>query len=219
MLMDMCNKICPFKPNVPECSKCAKVYSQANEIQDMLPRRMLPQPEAIVVEPSSHAIMFTPEVVVTGIERKQCCYLDQCSTVPLDAECGMRCYEPCDAVCTGHCLVNPQCPHECDKVRLEQYKLRYQMWLAQKLNQIKLKYRAMATACLLKTRLAFDGEVQNYYQVARNALARLSNGIMLNDEEENEDDDIGNGQGAISEENLYNNGNEYLDYGLLQQQK
>lgn len=44
------------------------------------------------------------------------------------------------------------------------------MWLVKKLNEIKQKYRAMATACLLRTRLAFVGEVQNYYQAARGAL-------------------------------------------------
>lgn len=48
--------------------------------------------------------------------------------------------------------------------------MRYRMWLAAKLNEIKLKYREMATACLLRTRSAFVGEVQNYYDAASKAL-------------------------------------------------
>jgi hypothetical protein len=134
---------------------------------------MEPQPEAIVIEPESHAIMFTPEIVVAGVERKQCCYLDTCMTVPMDAKCEPVCYEPCDSVCTGRCMVNPQCPHECDRIKKEQFKLKYRIWLAAKLNDIKRKYREMATACLLRTRLAFVGEVQNYYQAAKMALADL----------------------------------------------
>lgn len=144
---------------------------------------MATQPEAIVVEPETHAIMFTPEIVVAGYERKQCCYLDKCKTVHLSAKCDPICYEPCDSVCTGRCQVNPQCPHECERVRKEQFKLRYRMWLAGKLNDIKQKYREMATACLLRTRLAFVGEVQNYYQAAKMAIGELSvhgdNGVSV----------------------------------------
>lgn len=134
---------------------------------------MITQPEAIVVEPETHAIMFTPEIVVAGYERKQCCYLDKCTTVPLESKCDPICYEPCDSVCTGRCMVNPQCPHECDRIRKEQFKLRYRIWLAGKLNEIKQKYRDMATACLLRTRLAFVGEVQNYYQAAKSTLGGI----------------------------------------------
>lgn len=52
--------------------------------------------------------------------------------------------------------------------------MRYRIWLANKLNDIKKKYREMATACLLKTRLAFVGEVQNYYQAAKQALSEAA---------------------------------------------
>lgn len=58
--------------------------------------------------------------------------------------------------------------------------MRYRMWLAAKLNEIKLKYREMATACLLRTRLAFVGEVQNYYDAASEALGEqpVLNGVV-----------------------------------------
>lgn len=59
--------------------------------------------------------------------------------------------------------------------------MQYRMWLANKLNDIKRKYREMATACLLRTRLAFVGEVQNYYQAAKTALGD----IPLSDEQIN----------------------------------
>lgn len=172
MMMELCNKICPFRPLTPECSKCPEIYSLTKQPTpgEFNKKSMVTQPEAIAIEPETHAIMFTPEIFVAGIERKQCCYLDKCTNVPMDATCDPICYEPCDSVCTGRCFVNPQCPHECDRVRKQQFKLRYRIWLAGKLNEIKTKYRAMATACLLRTRLAFVGEVQNYYQAAKTAL-------------------------------------------------
>ena len=56
------------------------------------------------------------------------------------------------------------------------------MWLAGKLNEIKQKYRELATACLLRTRLAFVSEVQKYYQTAKLAIGQLgddSNTVQL----------------------------------------
>lgn len=199
MLVDLCNKICPFRPNIPECAKCAQIYAQIVQptAGEFKRKTMQTQPEAVVVEPETHVIMFTPEIVVNGYERKQCCYMDQCSTVPINAKCEPVCYEPCDAVCTGRCNVNPQCPHECDRIKREQFKLRYRMWLAQKLNDIKKKYRAMATACLLRTRLAFVGEVQNYYQAARGALEDTP--LRLSDEETPQEDETQDNQAAKNE--------------------
>lgn len=192
MMVDLCNKICPFRPEVPECVKCAQIYSQVAGVGTAADdfKKTINQPEAIVVEPQSHAIMFTPEILDAGYERKQCCYMDSCSYVPMNEPCEPRCYEPCDSVCTGHCFENPQCPGECERVRMEQYKLQYRIWLSQKLNAIKQKYRAMATACLLRTRLAYVGEVQNYYQMARAAMggmAPVTQGIYMDEGEESDD--------------------------------
>lgn len=188
MLVELCNKICPFRPNIPECAKCAQIYAQMSPPTpgEFNRKTMQTQPESIVVEPETHAIMYTPEIVVDGFQRKQCCYLDACNTVSLQEKCDPICYEPCDAVCTGRCRLNPQCPNECDRIRQEQNKLRYRIWLAQKLNDIKKKYRAMATACLLRTRLAFVGEVQNYYQAARGALGGQV--LNLGDETDEQND-------------------------------
>lgn len=136
----------------------------------------------MLVDPDTHSIMFTPEIVIAGYERKQCCYLDDCVTVPFDTQCDPICYEPCDATCTGRCNVNPTCPNECVRIRNEEFKIRYRVWLAGKLNEIKQKYRDMATACLLRTRLAFVGEVQNYYQAAKSAIGPL--GILGDENEE-----------------------------------
>jgi hypothetical protein len=48
------------------------------------------------------------------------------------------------------------------------------MWLATKLNEIKLRYRELATACLLRTRVAFVGEVQKYYETAKLAIGQIT---------------------------------------------
>lgn len=183
MMVELCNKICPFRPQFSECSKCPEIYAQtaSPEPGQFEKKSLATQPEGVVIDPENHAIHFTPEIVVVGYERKQCCYMDKCTTVALDAVCDPICYEPCDSVCTGRCFVNPECPHQCDVIRKEQLKLRYRIWLAQKLNEIKKKYRAMATACLLRTRLAFVGEVQNYYQAAKQTIGEIQ---LLRDEDE-----------------------------------
>jgi hypothetical protein len=175
-MVDLCNKICPFKPNHPQCAKCAQIYSQtaqnAPTPREFAKKTMATQPESIVVEPDTHAIMFTPEIVVAGVERKQCCYMDKCTTVPLNTKCEPICYEPCDSICTGRCRVNPQCPNVCDRIRQEQFKMKYRLWLVQKLNQIKQKYRSMVDACIMKTRLAYVGEMDTYVKAANNLLNR-----------------------------------------------
>jgi hypothetical protein len=48
------------------------------------------------------------------------------------------------------------------------------MWLAGKLNEIKQKYRGLATACLLRTRVAFVSEFQKYYSAAKLAIEQLA---------------------------------------------
>lgn len=193
MLVELCNKICPFNPKHPECAKCP-------EVGDFTKKSMITQPEAIVVEPDTHAIMFTPEIVVAGEERKQCCYLDKCHTVPLDAKCAPICYEPCDAACTGRCMVNPQCPHECDRIAKQQYKMRYRIWLANKLNDIKQKYRELAKACLLRTRMAFVNEVQGYYKDAKQTLGDVSLDSLIGPTGQIQDED--GIQGQVQDEQL-----------------
>jgi hypothetical protein len=208
MMVDLCNKICPFRPDIPACVQCAQIYAQVAPNTEGI-RKNMNQPEMIVVEPETHAIMFTPEIVVAGYERKQCCYMDQCTFVPMAASCEPRCYEPCDSVCTGRCFVNPQCPNACERVRLEQYRLQYQIWLSQKLNAIKNKYRAMATACLLRTRLAFVGEVQHYTQKVRSELGQIPQMAVLLDEDEDVDGEI---QRRVLAEEQEQSGLDYQDF-------
>lgn len=167
-MVEMCNKICPFKTDIPECAGCAQIYAL---LANPHSTDVFTQPESLMVEPNNHMIIFNPEIVVVGSQRKQCCYLDQCEIVAIDDACETRCYEPCDMACTGRCFINPQCPNRCEAVRQEQFRIKYKIWLVQKLNEIKKKYRAMATACLLKTRLAFVNEVQNLSSSAKEALA------------------------------------------------
>lgn len=128
------------------------------------------QPVTAVREPEPNLL----ELLLGNRRRKPCCQMDRCTMIDINEECEPICFEPCDAVCTGQCQVNPECPNACEMIRMEQMKLRYRMWLAGKLNAIKLKYRAMATACLLRTRQEFVGEVQNYFEAAKLALGQLT---------------------------------------------
>ena len=172
IMVELCNKICPFKPSTPGCQNCAKIYAQT--VGPVFNKKSLhTQPESVVVDPDTHAILFTPEIVVNGVERKQCCYLDQCLTVPFSQKCEPVCYEPCDSVCTDRCQKNPQCPDACDDIRKEQFKLRYRIWLANKLNEVKQKYKAVATACLLRTRLSFVTEIQKFYNDASSIIGNV----------------------------------------------
>ena len=192
-------------------------------IDDIHKRLDTAEPEIIVIEPNSHAIFFKPEVVVAGQERKQCCYMDQCETVPLHAKCESRCYEPCDAVCTGRCRLNPQCPNQCEVVKQKLLKMQYKMWLANKLNEIKKKYRAMATACLLKTRLAFVGEVQRLHAETAKVLGdeftfqaeeqqvvpnEVIEQLKDEDEDENKSENESEASAVTDEEDDYQNSKE-----------
>ena len=164
IMVELCNKFCPFNPSNPECARCGQVYyMSAHPDKEVLAKKsMYTQAESLVVDPDTHAIAFKPEILVNGLE-KECCYMDKCSMVPLQHVCPSVCYEPCDSACTDKCSVNPQCPNECDRIRKEQFKLRYRIWLMNKLNEIKQKYRNYAAMCLLKTRAGFVNELNQFY--------------------------------------------------------
>jgi len=177
-MVELCNKVCPFRPTTPGCDSCPQIYEQTQlpepiENEGQQPSNVHSEPERIVVEPATHEIILSPEILVIGTRQKECCYLDECFMVPLQQSCDPVCYEPCNAVCTGRCRVNPECPHECDKKTREEYQLRYRIWLATKLNAIKQRYRAAAAQCLLKTRLSFVSEVRGFVTEAKLALGNL----------------------------------------------
>lgn len=165
--VDLCSNLCPLKPDIPQCSQCGPAYSVTPD-PDFDKKGMHPQASIMEPEPS---IM---EMILANRRRKPCCHMDRCTMIDVDEECEPVCFEPCDAACTGQCHVNPECPNACEMIRTEQMKLKYRMWLAGKLNAIKLKYRAMATACLLRTRQEFVGEVQNYFEAAKLALGQIT---------------------------------------------
>lgn len=175
IMVELCNKICPFNPTNPECARCGQVYyMSAHPDKEVLEKKsMYTQAEALVVDPQTHAIAFKPEIVVNGLQ-KECCYLDKCSMVPLQQECPSVCYEPCDSACTDKCMVNPECPNECDRIRKEQFKLRYRIWLMNKLNEIKQKYRNYAALCLLKTRAGLVDELKTFYTNVHASIAPIA---------------------------------------------
>lgn len=175
IMVELCNKICPFNPTNPECARCGQVYYlSAHPDKEVLEKKsMYTQAEALVVDPQTHAIAFKPEIVVNGLQ-KECCYLDKCNMVPMEQICPSVCYEPCDAACTDKCMVNPECPNECERIRKEQFKLRYRIWLMNKLNDIKQKYRNYAAMCLLKTRAGFVDELKTFYNTVHASIAPVA---------------------------------------------
>lgn len=167
IMIEMCNKICPFRPDIPACAECTKVMQILSQGGATTP---VTEPEAVSIDPHTHSIIFKPEIISMGKVQKQCCYLDQCEVVPYDFRCDTRCYEPCDQICTGRCFVNPQCPNKCIEIRIQLFKIKYQIWLANKLNEIKLKYRAMAEACMLKTKMAYEAEMESMKGVSSQVM-------------------------------------------------
>jgi hypothetical protein len=129
----------------------------------------------VIVEEQSHIVEYIPEILTIGYFSKQCCYLSNCIVVGIQDECPNVCYEPCDAVCTGNCLVNPTCPGQCQEIYLleQKYIEEYRMWLALKMNEIKLKYRQLYEECLLRTNQALTLEVSSLKTSAQGHLQLL----------------------------------------------
>lgn len=173
LLFEICNQICPFNPSATDlCSKCPKMIDNLNPEKRNSDERVEPveetQPESLIVEPRREPIQQSPEV--KGQQMKQCCYLNTCRLVPMHEPCHKVCYEPCNAECTGRCLENPECPNQCKEVAAEKMRMRFKIWLGQKLKEISLKYRREAAACLLRTKLSYEGEMKRYVQQAQMAI-------------------------------------------------
>lgn len=169
-LREICLKICPFKPDIPECVKCQEIEEELNGPNLDNIKDQMNHPESLVIVPDTKILIQVPKVEVVDPTHKQCCYLHECALHPLLEPCLEVCYEPCNAPCTGHCYPNPQCPDACDRIRQEQFKEKYRSWLVTKLNAIKLKYRAMAEECLLRAKHQMTGEVTVLVEHARNDL-------------------------------------------------
>lgn len=167
LMLEMCNKICPFNPSAskiclqcPEILNIVKIPPPDNSVS---PRD---HPEEIYIHPVTHVIVFTPEILFVNTYEKKCCYLDRCDVVPIDFNCDPICYEPCDSPCTGQCQLNPQCPKRCEEIHQQQLRIEYKIWLMQKINEIKLKYKKMAEACILRTQIAMESDIATFYEKA-----------------------------------------------------
>lgn len=164
--LSSCQVVCYRYPYSAECSRCKlpqvkpipkpalKILEQKSPISPKLipapPPPPLPSP--VIVQPAP-VVMYN---------QMRCCYMDKCYIFPIQPTCPTICYEPCNAICTGRCLLNPTCPNKCVEVgvRLREYKIKFMIWLKMKLDQIKLRHRQMLEECILRTRANYVTEIR-----------------------------------------------------------
>lgn len=168
LVEEICNKICPFNRKATDlCSKCPTMIDNLNpkNRSTLDPVVVESPPEKIVDEPEVADLIIHKKVTIKE-KFKNCCHHNKCKIIPIELKCEPVCYEPCNLECTGRCAVNPECPNQCKEVAYEKMRIKYQIWLAQKLKEIQLKYRRQAEACLLKTRMTYEGEIKRYVEQA-----------------------------------------------------
>jgi hypothetical protein len=171
-MIELCTRICPFNPEASLiCAKCPVIEIVGPKVSE--PDYYYPDDgmSSVTIDEETHVVIYQPEIIVINSQVKRCCYLDRCDEVPITYDCESVCYEPCDADCSGRCSINPQCPNECARIKRGELKIRYKIWLIQKLNEIKLKYRQLVEACILKTKLAMESELKTIYQQASTYIA------------------------------------------------
>lgn len=121
----------------------------------------IPPPQQPIPPPPPPPVVIQPPPLVV-YNKMRCCYLDRCFIFPIQPVCPTICYEPCNAICTGRCLLNPTCPNKCVEVgvKLREFKVKFMIWLKLKLDQIKLRHRQMVEECILRTRANYVSEIK-----------------------------------------------------------
>jgi hypothetical protein len=159
-LTDICENICMFNPNAsPYCAECPEIFV-------IQPAEKRIEQNQLCCDHTGCYAMVTglecPKIIKppTGIQFKACCDGNRCYTVPFYQPCPEYrvCFEPCDNICTGLCEVNPQCPHRCLEISKERLVVRWKYWVVEKMRELRVKYKELVEACILRTLQAREAE-------------------------------------------------------------
>ncbi len=80
--------------------------------------------------------------------------------MPRNGQCPVVCKELCKSACSNECF-NPTCPDCQEIVALNEIRrTQFMIWLKTKLSDMKSRYMAMIEACIRRTELMYERELQ-----------------------------------------------------------
>lgn len=133
--VDICAGYCLDNPSDEQCTVC---YTSGIENVDV----------KIEEQPKFEVINY------------QCCYGDYCTPMPRNGICPVVCKEPCTTECSNDCF-NPTCPDCQEIIALNEFRRsQFMIWLKSKLSDMKSRYMEMIEACIRRTELMYERELQ-----------------------------------------------------------
>lgn len=167
---EVCPEHCVLTPTAPECDGCVIGVDVIEKVcVDICAGYCLENPNdeqcavcyAMVipaVEESSEGT--TQELPILEIINYQCCYGDYCTPMPRNGVCPVVCKELCTTACSNECF-NPTCPDCQEIVALNELRrTHFMIWLKSKLSDMKSRYMTMIEACIRRTELLYERELQ-----------------------------------------------------------
>lgn len=196
-IVDICANICAFNPSASAiCAQCPDYYVVEPKGQPPPLPSLPPPPQSQPPSTGQGNLCCYPDIGCypaapgeicpvnpppgpppalpppSENQLKVCCdAYGYCYNIAAYLECpgSAVCYEPCDAPCTYQCQVNPACPNRCIEVENERRLIEWKYWLVQKLREIKIKYKKLVEACILRTLQAREAEekviIEESYQL------------------------------------------------------
>lgn len=161
---DVCPEYCVHAPMSPQCEGCG-IQIVEKVCIDICAGYCLENPQdeqcGICFEQVTDAdLIERPEVPELQVINFQCCYGDYCTPMPRSGICPVVCKEQCTSACSDECF-NPTCPECQELMALNEYRrTQFMIWLKSKLSDMKSRYMAMIEACIRRTELMYERELQ-----------------------------------------------------------
>lgn len=164
---EICPEYCVLTPTSPECEGCVIGVEMIEKVCiDICSGYCLENPNdeqcavcytADIIEPNEE---ITEEFPTLEEINYQCCYGDYCTPMPRNGICPVVCKELCTTACSNDCF-NPRCPDCQEVVALNEHRrTQFMIWLKSKLSDMKSRYMAMIEACIRRTELMYERELQ-----------------------------------------------------------
>ncbi|XP_037050368.1 calphotin-like [Bradysia coprophila] len=164
--IEYCPEYCALTPMSPECEGCGIGVEVIEKVCiDICAGYCLDNPND-----EQCAVCYSediPDIVQNPVEwptleviNYQCCYGDYCTPMPRNGICPVVCKDQCTTACSNDCF-NPTCPDCQEIVALNEYqRTQFMIWLKSKLSDMKSRYMAMIEACIRRTELMYERELQ-----------------------------------------------------------
>lgn len=167
---EICPEYCVLTPTAPECDGCVIGVEVIEKVcVDICSGYCLENPNdeqcticyTAIIPDVNEMIEGTPEELPTlEVINYQCCYGDYCTPMPRNGVCPVVCKELCTTACSNECF-NPTCPDCQEVVALNEVRrTQFMIWLKTKLSDMKSRYMTMIEACIRRTELMYERELQ-----------------------------------------------------------